>query len=356
MRSSKSFVLFTVAAAMVLLLIVGAATVIIDPFFHYHGPLTGLQYPINNQRYQNSGIVKNFSYDALITGTSLTENFKTSEFDALFGVNSIKVSFSGGSSEELLTNLQKALEANPNIRYVLYGIDSWNLLTGRDLIEADGDFPLYLYDDDLFNDVEYIFNKDVFCNNTLGVLRYTAEGNTTTSFDAYSSWNHPSGAEAVIQSYDRPELAEAELEFTDEDAATLSNSLRQGILRLALEHPDIQFLCFFPPYSILSWDLYLRMGELPHQTQQFILATEILLEAENIQLFSFYNDYETITNLDNYSDSVHYTPQINSLLLQRMRDGEYLLTKDNYQAHWQEFYEFYNSYDYDALLTGALQD
>ena len=53
---------------------VAAATVVIDPFLHYHGPLAGLEYPLLDERYQNDGIARHFSYDALITGTSMTQN------------------------------------------------------------------------------------------------------------------------------------------------------------------------------------------------------------------------------------------------------------------------------------------
>lgn len=40
--------------------------------------------------------MRNFEYDAIIIGTSMTENFKTSEADALFAASFIKVPFSGG--------------------------------------------------------------------------------------------------------------------------------------------------------------------------------------------------------------------------------------------------------------------
>lgn len=348
--NSKKWCICTMVFTLVLVLVSGILTTVIDPFFHYHAPLESLQYPINNQRYQNDGIVKNFSYDALITGTSLTENFKTSEFDALFGVNSIKVCYSGGTNSEIINNLRRAIDANPDIKYVVYGIDEWHLLSGRVLIEADGDYPTYLYDDTIFNDVEYLLNKEILCSNTLGVLDYTRSGQTTTSFDDYSSWVYPYDAEIVKSGYSRPEKAEAITEFTEANAATLSENLRDNLLQLALENPDIQFLCFFPPYSILNWDTHSQDGTLASLIQQFIMATEILLEADNIRLFSFYTDFETITNLNNYRDIVHYSNDINSLLLQRMHDGEYLLTQENYLEHWQEVLVFYQTYDYDALL------
>lgn len=52
-------------------------TVYIDPLFHYHKPLQGYGYPLDNERYQNDGITRNFEYDSITTGTSMVENFKT---------------------------------------------------------------------------------------------------------------------------------------------------------------------------------------------------------------------------------------------------------------------------------------
>lgn len=351
MNATKKWGIATIAITLVLILLLGGLTVLVDPFFHYHAPLESLQYPINNQRYQNDGIVKNFSYDALITGTSLTENFKTSELDALFGVNSIKVCYSGGTNSEVVNNLQRAIAANPDIKYVFYGIDEWHLLTGTVLIEADGEYPTYLYDDDLLNDVEYVLNKEVLCGSTLEVFHYTNSGQKTTSFDDYSSWVYPYGADVVLSSYVQPEKVDTLREFTDSHASQLSENLRSGLLKLALENPDIQFYCFFPPYSILNWYNHTLAGTLAHQVRQFTLATEILLEAENIKLFSFYTDYETITNLDNYRDRVHYSNEINSLILRRMYAGEYLLTRENYEAHWQEVLEHYQNFDYSTIFT-----
>ena len=71
--------LFILAGFM---LFCGIFVIVVDPYFHYHAPLKNVAYTINEERYMNYGIIKNFEYDAMITGTSLTENFKTSEFDS----------------------------------------------------------------------------------------------------------------------------------------------------------------------------------------------------------------------------------------------------------------------------------
>ena len=67
------------------------------------------------QRTQNNGIVRNFDYDGLITGTSITENFKSSEMDNIFGTSSIKVPYKGGSFKEVGDNISVALENNEQL-------------------------------------------------------------------------------------------------------------------------------------------------------------------------------------------------------------------------------------------------
>jgi hypothetical protein len=338
--------------ALTLALLVAAATLtgVVDPFFHYHAPLEKLEYPIDNQRYQNDGIVKHFSYDALITGTSLTENFKTSEFDALFGTNAVKVCYSGGTYAEITANLQTALDSNPNIRYVLYGLDEWNIYGDKELILADGEYPTYLYDGNLLNDVQYLLNKDIFTTNTIEVLDHTRKGGQTTSFDDYSTWEYPTGKTVVLAGYNRVEKTEVQRPFTEEMAQTLRQNLENNIVALAKAHPDTQFLYFFPLYSILNWDAHVQEGILGMHIDAMTLASEILTGVDNIQLYSFYTDYETCSNFDNYRDIVHYHSGINSLLLQRMHAGEYRLTRDNYLAHWDEVREYYSAYDYDSLF------
>ena len=351
--SSKKWSIFLLALVFVILCAIGGMTAWIDPFFHYHTPLENLQYPINNQRYQNDGIVKHFSYDALITGTSMTENFKVSEYDALFDVHSIKVPFSGATFTELNQNLQRALDANPDIKMVIYGLDSWFLLSDKDSLRTDAKYPTYLYDDDLLNDIQYLLNKEIFFSDTLGVLDYTHEGLLTTSFDDYSNWSkgYPYTAEAVVQAYNRKSKSEEVHAMTSEERALISYNMRNGILEMAYSHPQIQFYYFFPPYSCLFWDDLIQLGELESQVEAFSLASELLLEAENIHLFSFYNDYETAQNLNHYRDIVHYSEDINSMILQRMKSGEYQLTKDNYQDHWQQVLTYYQGFDFDTLLS-----
>lgn len=95
------------------------------PFFHYHKPNTErYYYMLNNERSQNDGISKHFDYDALITETSMAQNFIASEMDKIFGTNSIKVCYSGGSYKEINDNLVVALKYNPDLKTIVRGLET----------------------------------------------------------------------------------------------------------------------------------------------------------------------------------------------------------------------------------------
>ena len=70
---SKSWNCLVVGISLAILLILALATIIIDPFWHYHKGLEGLEYPLKDDRYQNDGIARYSEYDSIITGTSMSQ-------------------------------------------------------------------------------------------------------------------------------------------------------------------------------------------------------------------------------------------------------------------------------------------
>ena len=214
--------------------------------------------------------------------------------------------------------------------------------------------PEYLYDNDLFNDTSYVLNKEVLLKSTLRVLENTHARIPTTSFDDYSAWggNIEFGKAALDASYNRKSSkSEIMLPLTDEEINRLEDNLAQNVTSLIEEHPETTFYLFFPPYSIYYWDAEVQGGTLLQSLGLEKRAIEILLEYENVRLFGFLDEFELITDLNYYMDMWHYSGEINSRMLQWMHSGEHELTKENYQDYCTRVWEFYSTYNYDALFT-----
>lgn len=355
MKDKNTKWIVAVLISFVLILAVfGGFNAFIDPYFHYHAPLDFVKYELKEERYQNNGIVKHFEYDAIITGSSMTQCFRPSQMNELFGVNAVKVPFSGGSYKEVNDNLEVAFAYNPDIKIVVRCLDVNALFDDKDLMNYDN-CPTYLYDDNVLNDAGYLFNKDILVKSVQNLHGYLADGNNYMSMDDYVNWHAYSqyGKAVVDNSYDRDavEIAEEQKGITEEEYAAMEASIEQNITSLIAEHPETEFYIYFSPYSIYYMDFWHRSGEL----ERYLLAekfyTEKLLEYDNVRVFCFFEDYESICNLDYYKDIAHHNGDLHTKILQWMSEGKYEITKENYEAHYETLHNFYMNYDYDALFA-----
>ena len=344
--------LFACAAALV---------IYVDPFFHYHAPHADkFFYTIDNQRSVNDGIVKHFDYDAMITGSSMTVNFDTSELDELFGTSSIKVPASGASYYEIDGLISTAFEHNPELRYVFRSIDRNLLIYGSNARRDElGEFPDYLYDDNIFNDYKYLFNADVLFNRTLKMLSDTRQPGFYpghTGFDDYSNTMEDYAGSFGLESlgsmfnYELGTVGQPQ-HLSEELKAVVAENVRQNIVATAQAHPEATFYYFLPPYSLAYWHDKVASGEIYAQFEAEQIAIELMLQCANIKVFDFSARTDIISDVNNYRDLLHYGDWINSFMLKWMREGECLLTEDNYRAHLESQFEYYTTYDYSRLLA-----
>lgn len=353
--NAKKWLIGWLLLTMSALCVMGGLVYKIDPYFHYHEPdLEHYFYPLNNQRSQNDGISKHFTYNAIITGTSMTENFKTSEMDEIFGVNSIKVSFSGGTYKEMNDNLQVALKHNSDIKTIVRCLDYEKIFDDKDLMRDDlGGYPTYLYDDNLLNDVKYLCNKDVIWGRVYPILKTKSEGGITgiTSFDDYSRWQQYYNFEKknVIEAYKKNKKNVFISELNEDVKLKIKGNIFQNVTSLADQYPEVDFYYFFSPYSIVWWNGIVDNGSINKWIEAEKYIIELILEHPNIHLYSFNNRTDITTDLNHYKDLTHYGEWINSAMLQWMYDGKYLLTKENYQDYLNAELEFYSNFDYTSI-------
>lgn len=358
---NKAWLLIFSVVVLVCVVAISSLTIYVDPYMHYHKPHTDkFYYVLDNQRSQNNGIIKNFDYDAIITGTSMTENFKTSEMDRLFNCNAIKVPFSGASFKELNDNLKLALETHPNIKYILRCLYPNSLVADKNAMRDDlGEYPEYLYDKNPFNDIEYLLNRDVLYNRIYHMTLDKTDGEKVgiTSFDDYSNWSHryKFGPEAVIKAsfgnkerkFSEPDHIET---LTDNEKEIIRETVEQNIVKIATDHPDTNFYYFLPPYSPIYWGFHKQNGTLKKQIEIEKYALSLIVPYKNIHMFGW-DRFDIFDDLNNYKDLTHYGEWVNSWMLYQMSQGNGRLDESNYKNYMDSLYNHYVNLDYNAVFS-----
>ena len=348
-QDKKWFIKFIVSLIVCIVGIV-LMTVVVDPYFHYHGPVDGISYRLYEERYINDGIGRQFDYDTVITGTSMTQNFKPSEWDAMTGSRTVKLPFSGGSFIEIGSNLRRAISYNENLKTVIWGIDYNCFLRNYDY-DGYGTYPEYLYDNNVWNDTSYVLNKSILYHGTLFNILQTISGEESTTMDEYASWDYGRGMEAILRSYERREdVLPMETGLTPEEVEMVTENIQKNLVDLANDNPDITFHFFYTPYSIVYWDKEYREGTMLKQFEAEEIATTMLLQCPNVKLYNFFDNYELICNVENYKDKEHYIAEINSWILKQLYQGEGIVDKTTYKEQIKNNKEFYLSYPYEELF------
>lgn len=353
--SSKNWLKAYTGLTLILFFSIIAIVVYVDPYFHYHGPNPKYYYKISNEREQNDGIVKHFDYQGIITGTSMTENFKTSEANLIFNCEFVKVPFSGATYNEVNKTVETALENNPECKIIVRGLDYGKLIEDKNKQRFDlGIYPDYLYDNNFFNDVSYVLNRNVLFNEIYPMIvaaRKDGFPGGHTPFDSYSNWmtDYKFGVSAVYSECQDKSMDNSLKHLSEKEKKIVQDNISQNVTDITDKYPDVIFYYFFTPYSVAYWDVINADGTIYKQIEAEEVAIEEILKHKNIKLYSFNNRYEITTDLNNYKDSMHYGEWINSLMLRDMFDEKSVLTEENYHQYLEEELLYYTEFDYESL-------
>ena len=337
----KKWNIVVLGGTLGILFMIALVTFVIDPYLHYRRPSGSLEYPLKDERYVNDGIARNYEYEAMITGTSMAQNFKASQMEELWQVPTIKTAYSGATFHELNESIRRAISYNPNLKYVLCSLDGSRINHSAYSDSYEG-YPEYLYDKNPLNDVNYLLNKEVI-PKTIAVVNYTRAGNQTTTMDAYGSWSQYKvyGKEAVEATVVPKQAAAEVVSFTAEDEARVRENVTKNYLKTALENPQVTFYFYLPPYSMYYWEDLVKTGQLEAQLKAEELAVSLLTQAPNIHVYGFADRTEITANLDNYMDILHYGDWINEEIMDMIYRGDGELTKENYKQYFKGLREIY---------------
>lgn len=343
----KKYIYWVLGTGIAVALVISILVIVIDPFFHYHAPLQGFPYQVDNQLSQNPGMAKHMDYDSAILGSSMTVNFNTNWFREEMGLNTIKLSYSGAYPKDISNIMGIILDYHPETQCIFLGLDIINY--SADINEIKYPYPEYLYDKNPFNDIKYLLNKDVLLEY---ILRPIADPEPSDLATIYSSWwtDEYYNTQWVMHNYEAPEpvMVEAPKDYYAEG---ITRNMEVNILPYIEAHPETEFVIFYPPYSILFWNDMITQNQLEATLYEYEIISDMLLKYPNVRVFFFADEEEIITNLDNYADYTHYHPDFNHFMTECFADGtDEVHNKEEATVHINHMRDIATSFDYSELL------
>lgn len=345
-KQSKKYIIVFAIVLYVGLIIIAGLTFVIDPFFQYHMPWFGIETYADNERYCNPGLAKNADYNAIIVGSSMSENFNGEWFDKAYGVNTLKLTYTSCSVQDWVNAVTMA-EQNQNVKYVFGNVDFWMLKSeyGKPRYEL----PDYLYDSNYFNDVYYLFNKDIFFETTMNRIQNNYIGNLKNAYEWYNNKKMNFGHQNVIGwcKYN------GELNNTMQHRSTIDDNTRMVVEQMKetiLRYPNTTFEIFYSPASVIYYYREALNGNFDMVMEVYKYLMKELLQCKNCRIyFPTYNNIDMITDLDSYMDLWHYDMDIQYAVFEEMRDCINRVTKDNYEDIIDWFRNAIINYNYKAL-------
>jgi len=323
---SRGYLVAMATAALLVLLIFGSFNYAIDPLQFYR---KATLYPprfSTEQRFQNPGLARNYEYDTVVIGTSMTENFYPRDVEARLGGKTLNLSISGATAHEQAMILDVALRSRAP-ESVIWGLDWFAFATPHDAVRRDfGPFPRYLYGSGLRAIRGYLLNWDTF-QLSLDAIRSRAP---TAELESLNTWDtqRRQGCEEVVSSFHDPEVLRnnvAAMKRRVADADAMRTTLDESLFRLAARHPDTVFYAYFPPYSI-AHHVYFR-AHFPREYAALEMMRRLVSERAgefpNLRIFDFQTVEDWTHDFSEYVDMSHHSRTVNGYILDALASGSF---------------------------------
>lgn len=326
----KKWVTTTISLFLVMLLILGSITFVVDPLYQY-------RYDENDNYYLNSkfscaGLIKNYPYDSVMLGSSMTQNFDPDVFEKKMGLDLLKVNIGGMTVPETCFYLEY-INRHSDCKKVFFSVDLQRFATPPD--EAEFNIPQYLingYEDDY----RYLLGSEVYTRFLpvdllikgleIANIEIPYSFEKATDIDELGSWyeDYSYGEDVVLNHLQTNGFGAYDIEAKGL-GASVNENIDLLIETLSALDKDTEYILFFPPYSSLFWVYAKQNGifEIFCDAKERIF--ELAQELENVTIFDFHN-LELTADFENYRDISHYTKDINDYLVECFADGTGIVT------------------------------
>lgn len=309
----------------------------VDPFQYFRKAVRYEPRMYAETRFMNVGFAKYYSYDSIVLGTSMTQNFRPSQMDAVMGGHFIKLSMAGSTPYEEARLLAVAFRSKgESIKAVVWGLDQASWTRPADEREPEEIFPDYLYSPASLQILtRYLASKDVYYTSRIA-LGLPPDPAARIDFDKLGYWNgkYPFGCKYVRNSYSviaaRPDPKAGE--SIEALTGNVDANFAAYLVPLAKAHPHTVFYLFIPPYSAAE-GLYRAQHapvELSARESLRQRLSQLAASLPNVHLYDFQSMRAITDDLANYQDIYHYSAAINDWMIVYMHSHAGLLVDAGY--------------------------
>jgi hypothetical protein len=339
-RSIKDILRF-LCASLLIALAAAALNFTVDPLQLFRPARMFAAMYSQDSRMQDAGLIRSQEFDTAFMGTSLAIHFRQSDIDRSLGVKSLKLAMTGSSSREQAFVLAAALARQP--KRVIWEVDDWIF---HDTAEIDANTYLpadlyrlnargiagYLFSGAMARDAAWIMARSVPRLEPL-VARLTSEAIFRFPVSRVDDINTLRPDEDGIYNARRAiaafnyitDPARSKYLKDDTDYDMKVRAFERDAIGLIGANPDVTFDIYLPPYSILQW---VALRDTSPETLNSVYAFSALfcrrlMDFPNVRLFDFRAVKGVTHDLNNYSDVIHHSPEIDLKILAWLADGKY---------------------------------
>jgi hypothetical protein len=208
--------------------------------------------------------------------------------------------------------------------------------------------PIFLYDDNIFNDYKYLLNIDVAIASLRAIIKpFFDKDNILYDYNYMWQWQHEFknkfGKEKVLNQW----LSIGIKKKIKKNLWTIEKlklSFNQNLFSIIQKHPETKFIIFYPPYSILLFYDWSQYDILNSAIRFKYYVFKKLKSFKNVEIYDFQIAEKIILDLDNYRDYSHYHQKINTWMLQEISLGHYKVTEANIKLYEQRFLDMIKNY------------
>ena len=330
-----------------------------DPIQIFHKSYIGCEnYFDKNMRLQAAGVINNFDFDSVVFGTSMLENTSAKEASKKLGGNFFNISMSGSDFYERSIIMDYILKKK-NLKTILYSLDSQYIIEMR---KGSAKYPIerfkFLYDDNSFNDFKVYFYTE-YIKYIFGFGKHKCVSEypnydmpsswSSKNFNGLQNWVEKGGVRnnnILLNRFDKPDSTNVTFD---------SNYFETYILNYVKTYTNTKFIFIIPPYSTLQNAIYAQK-----QKNNFKILNEAIKflvkegqKYSNLEIYGF-NDFDFTDDIGNYKDMGHYSPEINSKMLDFVLEKRRLLTSDNIDEYLNKVANKALKYDLNATKNEIL--